>query len=180
MFGGPWRAKSMAGQQWKPRTTTTVENRGPEKSWLHCSWARQNVQGTGGLQEEHAGGDVPWGVPSGRKSCDDPQWIRSDRGELTKNKKRPETSSLFYEVLCDDYASCNPTYSVVLIKPSYSVMNVWSFKNVRLKSQIFTSGLGYFNRGKESNEGFCHVGTRNSWEPLKKPKVLVHLKYMEP
>lgn len=36
------------------------------------------------------------------------------------------------------------------------------------------------NRGKGSNEGFCHVGTRNSWEPLKKPKVLVHLKYMEP
>lgn len=49
-------------------------------------------------------------------------------------------------------------------------MNVWSFKNVRLKSQIFTSGLGYFNRGKGSNEGFCHVGTRNSWEPLKKAK----------
>lgn len=115
MFGGPWRAKSMAGQQWKPRTTTTVENRGPEKSWLHCSWARQNVQGTGGLQEEHAGGDVPWGVPSGRKSCDDPQWIRSDWGELTKNKKSPETSSLFYEVLCDDYASCNPTLKPIVL-----------------------------------------------------------------
>lgn len=115
MFGRPWRAKSMAGQQWKPRTTTTVENRGPEKSWLHCSWARQNVQGTGGLQEEHAGGDVPWGVPSGRKSCDDPQWIRSDRGELTKNKKSPETSSLFYEVLCDDYASCNPTLKPIVL-----------------------------------------------------------------